>query len=75
MTLDRQKKAIRRKALVGAAQIKAGMAWYNDKYARELSSQQRQNYVAAQAQARAAGLGLWVYQQPVAPWKWLRARR
>ncbi len=59
----------------GLVQVKAGMAWYDGRHARELGVQLHQRYVAAQAQARAARIGLWVYQRPTPPWQWLRSQR
>lgn len=60
---------------VGLAQVHAGMAWYDDRHARELGPQQHQRYAAAQTQAQAARAGLWIYRQPMPPWEWARSRR
>ena len=40
-------------------QIKRGLAWHYKQYEREQSPADRQSYAAAEAEARAAKLGLW----------------
>lgn len=47
-----------------AEQVRAGMAWVYDKYAKDLSLR------ADQDKARAAKIGLWREASPVAPWDW-----
>lgn len=52
-----------------AEQVRAGMAWVFDRYAKDRS------LYALQDEARAAGRGLWTDGAPVAPWEWRAARR
>lgn len=56
-------------------QIKSGMAWWYEKYRREQSPDDQQRYSEAEQQARAARLGLWRDQAPVAPWDWRKSQR
>lgn len=52
-------------------QIKAGMAWWYEKYRREQSAEDQQRYAEAEQQARAGRIGLWSGPLPVvAPWDW-----
>ena len=52
-------------------QIKAGMAWWYEKYRKEQSPADQRRYAEAeQQQARAARVGLWRDQAPVPPWEW-----
>lgn len=53
----------------GLKQIEAGMAWHYRTYAREQSPSDRQAYAAAEADARAAGRGLWSESSPQPPWE------
>ena len=57
---------------VNLAQIAAGMAWHYKKYEREQSPADRQSYAAAEAEARAAKLGLWRDAAPLPPWEFRR---
>lgn len=50
------------------AQIEAGMAWWYRKYQGEQTARQREDYEAAEGQARAAGRGLWQEPTPIPPW-------
>lgn len=54
----------------GLEQIRAGMAWYFRRYAKELPADRRQEYANAEAQARAARPGLWADLDPAPPWEW-----
>ena len=47
-----------------AEQVRAGMAWVYDKYAKD------QGLRADQDKAKAAKIGLWREASPVAPWDW-----
>lgn len=49
----------------GAAQVRAGLAWYYVRYGRGYEHLQ-----PLEAEARAAGRGLWADREPVAPWEW-----
>lgn len=53
-----------------AEQVRRGMAWVYDRYARPDSP-----LYALQDQARSTRAGLWVDAQPVPPWDWRRAKR
>lgn len=55
-------------------QVKAGMAWWYRKYAKEQFEQQRVEYEAAESAARSSGLGLWADRNPLPPWEWRRSR-
>lgn len=52
------------------AQVKAGMAWWYRKYRSEQTSQERADYEAAEAAAKAGKIGLWSEADPVPPWEW-----
>lgn len=47
-------------------QVKRGLAWAYVRYARD------PRILAGEKEARAAGRGLWVDKDPVAPWEWRR---
>lgn len=49
-------------------QVKLGMAWYYKKYQNELVLDDRLDYLHAQEGAEASKAGLWVDENPVAPW-------
>jgi len=51
-------------------QIKAGMAWWYEKYRKEQSPADQENYRAAEQQARMQSIGLWRDANPVPPWDW-----
>jgi len=48
-------------------QIKAGMAWWYEKYRKEQTVDDQNEYSEAEKQARARGVGLWIDTQPIAP--------
>ncbi len=50
--------------------VRAGLAWRYNQYARGDRELGR-----LEAEARAAGRGLWADSHPVPPWQWRRARR
>lgn len=52
----------------GLRQVTSGMAWHYRVYAREQSPVSRDAYAAAEAEARAAGRGLWSEKSPQPPW-------
>ena len=60
--------------LAWLAQVRAGMAWYFRRYAKELTPGRRQRYADMEAQAQAARRGLWADAEPVAPWDWRAAK-
>lgn len=49
----------------GREQVAAGLAWYYVKYGKGYEGLAR-----VEADARAAGRGLWADREPVAPWEW-----
>ena len=53
-------------------QVKRGLAWHYKKYEREQSPADRQSYAVAEAEARAAKLGLWRDAAPLPPWEFRR---
>lgn len=55
---------------LGLEQVKAGMAWHYKQYAREQSSQDREDYEIAEFNAKIRRLGLWNDKNPVPPWEW-----
>lgn len=54
---------------VGLEQVKAGMAWWYRKYAKEQSPTDRRLYEQAEQQAQAQRLGLWADKYPTPPWE------
>lgn len=75
---DRYRREVCR-VLVGGAdagleQVRAGLAWFFRRYAKELPSDRRQQYADIEAQVQAERRGLWADAEPVAPWDW-RARK
>lgn len=48
-------------------QLRAGMAWVFTRYAGELPTQRRADYIDA---ARAEQRGLWRNAEPLPPWEW-----
>jgi len=66
--VDRYRRIVGRVICAGvdanAAQVRRGMAWVYDRYAKDKSLYRLQD------EARSAGRGLWADLQPVAPWEW-----
>lgn len=56
------------------AQVTTGMAWWYRKYQKEQTPQQRAEYEAAEAAAKASRVGLWRDTDPIAPWDWRKAK-
>ena len=54
----------------GLEQVRAGLAWFFRRYAKELPPDRRQQYADMEAQAKAEQRGLWADAEPVAPWDW-----
>lgn len=71
--VDRYKRIVGRVTCAGvdanAAQVRRGMAWVYDRYAKDKSLYRLQD------EARGAGRGLWADMNPVAPWEWRRNQR
>jgi len=57
---------------IGLEQIKAGMAWWYRKYAKEQNLHQRVSYEKAEYKARKNRIGLWAGNNTIPPWKWRR---
>jgi endonuclease YncB( thermonuclease family) len=57
---------------VNLMQVMSGMAWWYRQYAKEQSPQDRENYEAAEFNAKVRRLGLWADKNPVPPWEWRR---
>lgn len=51
-------------------QVRAGMAWWYEKYRKEQSASDQRIYEQAEQQARAQRVGLWREPAPVEPWLW-----
>ena len=66
--VDRYKRIVGRVSCSGvdanAAQVRRGMAWVYDRYAKDKTLYRLQD------EARSSGRGLWVDRSPVAPWEW-----
>jgi len=56
-------------------QVRAGMAWWYEKYRKEQSPADQRLYADAEEQAKARRVGLWRDSEPMAPWDWRKARR
>lgn len=52
------------------AQVKAGMAWWYRRYQHEQAAQQRADYEAAEATAKAGKEGFWQDVGALPPWEW-----
>ena len=57
---------------VGLEQIKAGMAWWYQDYAKEQPKQERIDYEQGEFHAKRRRLGLWNSTNPIPPWEWRR---
>lgn len=60
---------------VGREQIKAGMAWWYQQYARDQKKQERIDYKHAEFLAKRHRYGLWSGKNPTPPWEWRHDRR
>jgi endonuclease YncB( thermonuclease family) len=54
---------------VGLQMVARGAAWHFTAFAKEQSTQERRDYAAAQAAARAAQRGIWASKDPMPPWE------
>lgn len=54
---------------VNAEQVRRGFAWVFRRYSKD------EALLALEAQAKAAGLGMWADPHPVPPWDWRASRR
>lgn len=57
-----------------ADMIAAGHAWHNTPFAREMSPARRSELAQMQAEAEAAGRGLWRHAGPTPPWIYRRTQ-
>ncbi len=55
---------------VNLVQVKAGMAWWYEKYRKEQSERDQYTYSAQEQEARGRRVGLWSNPNPVPPWDW-----
>jgi len=66
--VDRYKRIVGRVSCAGvdanAAQVRRGMAWVYDRYAKD------ETLYRLQDEARSAGRGLWADRNPTTPWDW-----
>jgi endonuclease YncB( thermonuclease family) len=60
---------------VNLEHIKVGMAWFYRQYQKQQPIQDQADYAAAEQEAKAKKLGLWVDEDPVPPWDFRRAKR
>lgn len=59
----------------GLEQIRAGMAWFFRRYAKELPPDRRQQYAAMEAEAKDERRGLWADAEQMPPWDWRAAHK
>lgn len=59
---------------INLEQVKAGMAWWYVKYAKELSPADRRLYDQAEQKARTQRVGLWRDANPTPPWEFRHAK-
>lgn len=55
---------------IGLAQLRAGLAWWNEKFAFEQTDADAILYREAEFAARKQRSGLWSQQNPIPPWRW-----
>lgn len=59
---------------INLEQVKLGMAWHYKKYKSEQTADDRLRYLHAQNTAKSMRLGLWVDNEPIAPWAFRKSR-
>jgi endonuclease YncB( thermonuclease family) len=59
---------------INLEQVRAGLAWWYVKYAKEQSPVDRRLYEQAELQARAQRVGLWRDANPTPPWEFRHAK-
>lgn len=59
---------------INLEQLRAGMAWYFREYERDVPEEDRENFDAAEREARSERRGLWQQLNPLPPWEY-RARK
>ena len=55
---------------IGLEQIRAGMAWWYQQYAKDQTPQERADYSQAEFMAKIHRYGLWNSKNPTPPWEW-----
>jgi endonuclease YncB( thermonuclease family) len=60
---------------INLAQVAAGLAMWYRQYAREQTPRQRDEYAAAEQEAKDGRRELWSDAEPTPPWEWRRSRR
>lgn len=55
-------------------QMKAGMAWWYEKYRKEQSVDDQRRYAEAEGTAKAKRVGLWRDLDPIPPWDWRKRK-
>ena len=56
------------------SQIKAGMAWWYEKYRKEQSPSDQKTYAQSEQQGRLQRVGLWSDKNPIPPWEFRHAK-
>ncbi len=56
-------------------QVKRGLAWFYKKYQNEQPLQDRLDYLHAQEDAEKSRAGLWLDNEPIAPWDFRKFKR
>lgn len=59
---------------IGLEQVKAGMAWWFRRYAKEQTLQERIDYEKTELRAKRHRDGLWSDPNPIPPWEWRHRR-
>jgi endonuclease YncB( thermonuclease family) len=60
---------------VGLAMVRNGFAWYAFQFAHEQTAKERQDYTAAERDAKSRKLGMWIEPDPMPPWECRALRR
>lgn len=58
----------------GLEQIKVGLAWWYQQYAKEQTAADRASYEQAEFMAKSHRLGLWADRNSIPPWQWRREK-
>lgn len=59
---------------INLKQVTSGLAWVYTDYINELSAEDRELYKAAEKTANDDHIGLWLDDQPVAPWTFRKTK-
>jgi hypothetical protein len=63
-----------RGADAGLEQVRAGLAWFFKRYAKELPPDRGQQYADMEVEAISERRGLWAEASPLSPWEWRLTR-